>query len=106
MAVFHNEGRWDTSNVEFSGGRILAYDKRVKTPRMQFIDYGLGVFHQDAFTGIPAEGSYDLAQLYQDLLSRGELAACEIKQRFYEIGSVEGLNELSQYLASGAKTSS
>jgi NDP-sugar pyrophosphorylase family protein len=106
MTVFHNEGRWDTSTVEFSGGRILAYDKRVKTPRMQFIDYGLGVFHQDAFTGIPAEGSYDLAQLYQDLLSRGELAACEIKQRFYEIGSVEGLNELSQYLASGAKTSS
>ena len=48
MTVFRNEGRWDTSNVEFAGGRILAYDKKQHPPRMQHIDYGLGVFHRSA----------------------------------------------------------
>ena len=43
MTVFRNEGQWDTSNVEFRDGRILAYDKVARTPAMQYIDYGLGV---------------------------------------------------------------
>src|ERR1017187_4665118 len=43
MSVYRNEGLWDTSNVEFTGGRILAYDKANRTPAMRHIDYGLGV---------------------------------------------------------------
>ena len=46
MTVFRNEGQWDSSNVEFAEGRILAYDKRNRTPRMRHIDYGLGVFER------------------------------------------------------------
>lgn len=94
MTVYRNEGRWDTSNVEFAGGRILAYDKKDRTPRMQYIDYGLGVFRRDAFDGAQA----DLAEVYRDLLRSGQLAACEVHQRFYEIGSFEGIAELSRHL--------
>ena len=50
MTVFRNEGRWDTSNVEFDDGRILAYDK-APNPRMRHIDYGLGVLDRRAFDG-------------------------------------------------------
>ena len=53
MTVFRNEGRWDTSNVEFRDGRILAYDKVARTPAMQYIDYGLGVLDRRAFDGVP-----------------------------------------------------
>ena len=52
MTVFQNEGHWDSSNVEFAAGRILAYDKKNPTPRMRSIDYGLGVFHRRAFARI------------------------------------------------------
>lgn len=41
MTVFRNEGQWDASNVEYAGGRILAYDKQQRTGRMQYIDWGL-----------------------------------------------------------------
>jgi NDP-sugar pyrophosphorylase family protein len=100
MTVYRNEGQWDSSNVEFAGGEILAYDKSAKSPRMRYIDYGLGVFRRDVFQELASQGPLDLARLYQDLLARGELAACEVSQRFYEIGSVSGLQELSEYLAS------
>jgi NDP-sugar pyrophosphorylase family protein len=99
MAVYRNEGQWDTSNVEYSGGRILAYDKVRRTPAMRYIDYGLGMFRASAFHGVPADRPSDLAALYQDLLRQGELAAWESPDRFYEIGSPEGIRDLTEFLS-------
>src|SRR5262249_54496094 len=31
MTVFRNDGKWDTSNVEYRDGKIIAYDKQVRT---------------------------------------------------------------------------
>jgi NDP-sugar pyrophosphorylase family protein len=104
MTVFRNEGKWDTSNVEFeagglNGGKILAYSKTNRTPRMRYIDYGLGVFRAEAFQDLPAGEACDLAQLYADLLHRQQLAAFEVRERFYEIGSPAGLQETAEFLA-------
>jgi NDP-sugar pyrophosphorylase family protein len=99
MTVFRNQGQWDSSNVEFFEGRILTYDKVNRTPRMHHIDYGLGAFRRQAFAAMPGNGPYDLAALYQSLLRQGELAAWESPQRFYEIGSQEGIRELTEFLS-------
>jgi len=98
MTVFRNDGQWDASNVEFTGGRLLAYDKKHRTPRMRHIDYGLGLFRRDVFARMP-EGAADLATVYQDLLAAGRLDAMEVGERFYEIGSFPGIDELSAFVA-------
>jgi NDP-sugar pyrophosphorylase family protein len=95
MTVFRNDGQWDASNVEFEEGRVLAYNKRNRTPRMRYIDYGLGVFHAEVFGRI---GAADLADVYAELLQAGELAALEVPERFYEIGSPTGLQEMRTFL--------
>jgi NDP-sugar pyrophosphorylase family protein len=102
MTVFRNEGRWDTSNVEFRDGRIIAYDKKARTPAMQYIDYGLGILDRRALEDVPEAGAYDLAAVLQEMLRRGELAGVEVTERFYEIGSVAGLEETRAYLAGRA----
>jgi NDP-sugar pyrophosphorylase family protein len=99
MTVFRNEGKWDTSNVEFETGKILAYSKTNRTPRMHHIDYGLGVFRAEAFQGLPVGEHRDLTELYSDLLQRKQLAAFEVRERFYEIGSPAGLRETAEFLA-------
>jgi NDP-sugar pyrophosphorylase family protein len=91
MTVFRNDGQFDASNVEFTNGRMVRYDKLTLTPAMHHIDYGLGIFTAQAFQRYPDGEPFDLATVYQDLLARGELAACEVERRFYEIGSPEGL---------------
>jgi NDP-sugar pyrophosphorylase family protein len=101
MTVFRNEGRWDASNADFSSGRIHAYSKENRTPQMRYIDYGLGVFHASALSGLPDGASRDLADVYQDLLARGELAGFEVHERFYEIGSLDGRRDLAEYLTTG-----
>jgi hypothetical protein len=66
---------------------------------MRHLDYGLGVFARRAFDEVPGETATDLETLYRSLLERGELAACEVSQRFYEVGSFEGLEEIRRFLA-------
>jgi len=98
MTVFRNDGQWDTSNVEFRDGRILAYDKVARTTAMHYIDYGLGVWNRRAFEVVPETGSCNLATVCQEMLRRGELAGFEVTQRFYEIGSVVGLEQTRKHL--------
>jgi MurNAc alpha-1-phosphate uridylyltransferase len=100
MTVFHNQGQWDKSNVEYADGKILKYDKNQQTSHMHYIDYGLGIFNKCAFDQVASAQSYDLALLYQYLLQHNQLAAHEVKERFYEVGSFAGISELGYYLAS------
>jgi NDP-sugar pyrophosphorylase family protein len=102
MTVFRNEEHWDASNIEFANGQILAYDKKNRHSRMRHIDYGLGVLAKSAFARVPANEPFDLATLYQELLRNNQLAAFEVFQRFYEIGSPAGLAETRRHLASGS----
>lgn len=101
MTVFHNEGRWDASNIEYRAGAILDYNKEQKTSRMHFIDYGLGILTPQALEYIPDTEPYDLAQLYRSLLKKNQLAATEVTQRFYEIGSYQGIRDLDAYFEHG-----
>ena len=99
MTVFRNEGAWDTSNVEFTGEKIIRYDKRERTPAMLHIDYGLSVFTAAVFADRPPGEALDLADLQRDLVAQGRMAGHEIRERFYEVGSHSGLAELNQLLA-------
>src|SRR5262249_53253471 len=94
MTVLENEGRWDASNVWFEGGEIHSYDKKRPGPKMRHIDYGISVLSAPVFASFPDNVPFDLADVYSRLVSAGQMAAYEVKQRFYEIGSRDGLAEL------------
>jgi NDP-sugar pyrophosphorylase family protein len=96
MTVLRNEGRWDTSNVVFDGRLVTVYDKRNRTPEMQWIDYGLGVLTADA---LDVTDDTDLATVYRTLAEQGQLAGYEATERFYEIGTPEALAETEAFLA-------
>jgi N-acetyl-alpha-D-muramate 1-phosphate uridylyltransferase len=104
MTVFRNEGRWDTSNVEMDGDRIKLYSKDQPNPRMTHIDYGLGILKSEVFENYshrkfrPGNSKFDLAEIYEELSKKRDLASFEATHRFYEIGSHDGLKELNGIL--------
>jgi len=101
MTVLRNDGKWDASNVIYDQDRIILYDKLADPAvrsQMQHIDYGLSALRRDALYQA-SKPVFDLAALFRDLSLRGELAGFEVHQRFYEIGSPEGLRDLEAYLA-------
>jgi NDP-sugar pyrophosphorylase family protein len=110
MTVFHNAGRWDTSNVIFRAGRIELYDKhrRTRPPAdFDYIDYGLSGLRRSVIermvpTPRAPDEKADLADLFHRLSRGGELAGLEITERFFEIGSPAGLEEFEQWIRARA----
>lgn len=98
MTVYRNDDLWDRSNVLFRNGRIERYDKERRTPDMRHIDYGLGALRAEAMAAYPPDSKFDLAEVYSSLLEADQLAGFEVAQRFYEIGSLNGLRETEVYL--------
>jgi NDP-sugar pyrophosphorylase family protein len=99
MTVFRNENSWDASNVEFSNRRIIAYDKKNRTEKMQHIDYGLLAMRSSAFSFWMSVETFDLADVLTPMASAGELAGFETGVRFYEAGSETGIADLEHVLA-------
>ena len=97
MTVIKNQDQWDKSNVLFVEGQLIEYNKRTPRAEMAYIDYGLGVLTATLLEQYPIGQSFDLAEMYQDLSLRGQLAGLEVYERFYEIGSHTGLKETSEY---------
>jgi NDP-sugar pyrophosphorylase family protein len=105
MTVFHNEGRWDTSNVIYEPGepgKVVLYDKQRRTRPPEdfaFIDYGLSAFDRRVIADeVPAGATADLAGVFHALSVRGDLAGLQVTERFYEIGSPAGLEDFAAWL--------
>jgi NDP-sugar pyrophosphorylase family protein len=98
MTVLRNEGRWDKSNADFDGTRVTAYSKVAGD--FEWIDYGLSILTPDVAGEIPNDEPVDLAEVFTRLSGEGRLAGLEVSDRFYEIGSPQGLAELERFLTS------
>jgi N-acetyl-alpha-D-muramate 1-phosphate uridylyltransferase len=98
MTVLRNDDQWDASNVIYREGRLIEYNKREARSDMNFIDYGLGVLSSNILMSHKEDEVFELADVYHDLSIQGSLAGLEVHERFYEIGSHQGLQETAEYL--------
>jgi NDP-sugar pyrophosphorylase family protein len=95
MTVIENDGRWVASNALFSDGVVTAYDKRTPPPEARWVDYGVLAFEERVFDEHDAA---DLSDLCRELAARGALGGFLVRERFYEIGTPEGLAEADAFL--------
>jgi len=102
MAVFHNRDRYDRSNVVLEGERVAVYDKARRLPGMEYIDAGATALRREAVLRIPPGQPYPLEALLQALAQEGLLGAYRTDQRFYEVGSPQGLAEFEQAVRAGS----
>ena len=98
MTVFSNKDKWDTSNVVFDGKNIKLYSKKNKIPAMDYIDYGVGILNKNNFVDRIENANFDLSEIYENLSKDENLIGFEIVNRFYEIGSFSGIEDISAYL--------
>ncbi len=98
MTVYENQDRLDKSNVEFRNGKLMDYKKGSESKSMQHIDYGLTYFKREALEPWANQSSFDLSIVCSQLAKMGNLMGFQVFQRFYEIGSVQGIKEFSHYL--------
>lgn len=97
MTVLKNENKWDKSNIVFREGRIIKYEK-VDDTEFDYIDYGFSILRKNALTPFMSEDKFDLKDVFKDLISKQEMLGFEVFNRFYEIGSFQGIEETKDYL--------
>ena len=98
MTVYRNENQFDASNVKFTNQTLINYEKGTNDPEMLHIDYGLTYFRKDAFPPAAGRQAFDLSDKCHELSLSGKLGGFEVFERFYEIGSVMGIEQFSEYL--------
>jgi len=96
MTVYENNGKYDRSNVRSSNDLVLEYNKEITKSEMRHIDYGLGVMSSSLFDNWPTK--FDLSEIYTLLASKRKLAGFEVFERFYEIGSFGGIEDINNFL--------
>lgn len=98
MTVFKNSGLYEKSNIHYFDKKIINYDKNTLNINMQYIDYGLLYFNKSAFLEKDIGTSFDISSLLSYWISQGNVEGLEVYNRFYEIGSLVGMKELSEFL--------
>ena len=99
MTVLRNDNRWERSNVLYRNGEIIEYDKHSQRADMAHVDFGLSVLSSSVFAPYAAAKVIDLADICRDLSRSGLLAAFEVSERFYEIGSLQGIADTEEFLS-------
>jgi NDP-sugar pyrophosphorylase family protein len=100
MAVFRNEGKWDASNVvlDDAAAWVVRYEKGQKDPAFDHIDYGATAVRRSVIAALEAGRPAGFDALQRDLADRKRLRAYVAHERFFEIGSPDGLAALEQHL--------
>jgi MurNAc alpha-1-phosphate uridylyltransferase len=101
MAVFENGSQWDSSNVVLTsdGARVARYEKGTKDPSFRHIDYGATAMRRSALDAYAKDARFGLDSLQHQLAAQGRMGAYVAAQRFFEIGTPDGLADLEAHLA-------
>ncbi|MDA9624934.1 sugar phosphate nucleotidyltransferase [Candidatus Pelagibacter bacterium] len=96
MTIYKNESKFDKSNVYFKNKTII-YNKDNPTAEMKYIDYGLNLVNKKIFKKFMNNDIFDLSEVFTYLSENSMLDVMEIYDRFYEVGSEEGLINTIDY---------
>lgn len=98
LTVYKNHNLYDKSNIRLKDSLVTAYDKTNPDGKLIYIDAGLSILRKEVLNQIPLVTPSPLEELYQKIIAKREMLAYEVSQRFYEIGSAQGLKEFENLI--------
>jgi NDP-sugar pyrophosphorylase family protein len=101
MSIYENHGAWDQSNTlaDAKGEWVVRYEKNRPELKLPFIDYGAIALRREVIAAVPAGKTCGLDGIQTELANQKRLRAVVARDRFFEIGSPEGLATLHELLA-------
>jgi NDP-sugar pyrophosphorylase family protein len=99
MTIYRNENNFDKSNVK-SLRDTFYYNPLGQGRAYEYIDYGANMFNKSCFNESMTYDfdTFELYQLQLSLQDEKQLDFYMMKHRFYEIGSVAGIEDFKRYV--------
>ena len=84
-----------SANILLKKKRIIKYSKR-NNKNFNYIDYGFLIFEKDVFVKFKLK-KFDLSRIFDYLVKKRNLEYQIVTKKFYQIGSLKGINEFKKY---------
>jgi len=94
MSVWKNNNKIEPSNINVKDNEVIS----VGEPNSEYIDYGAIIFDKSVLKFITKDTFFSSKDLLKILSKKRQIAAYEMKSRFYDIGNPERLKELEDLL--------
>jgi N-acetyl-alpha-D-muramate 1-phosphate uridylyltransferase len=104
MFVFENRNKYGRSDVEVKNGFVTNYDKTTQTPKMTWINYGVTALRRESLDRVPKGREHNEQEFFSQLIRDHELLAHVVKERFYEIGNLQSLQEFKEFVSKKFQT--
>lgn len=95
--AYENHNQLEPSNLLLDGEYVKGYRKAPPLPGAYYIEWGLNIFSREII-GAVAKDFFPISDYFDLLVPQRELLAYVVRERFYEIGSLNGLKETEIFL--------
>jgi len=104
ISLYRNNDQYDVSNIlATNDGQVKLYDKNANLPKMQHIDAGVSVVDKRILAEGPSSRAFAIEDIFRKLSQQGKIAGFNITQRFFEVGSKQGLIDMRKFAESISK---
>lgn len=100
MAAWPNSGH-EKSNVHVQDGLVTVYDKAWQGEPLPYLNFGVSILKREVVEMIPEGRPYSQEELYERLIAVRSLAAFEVADRPYEVGSFQGKADFEALIDAG-----
>jgi NDP-sugar pyrophosphorylase family protein len=83
-------------NIFLKNNKIIYYQKNSNNKNFKYIDYGLMALRKDALQHFLNKKKFDLNLIIKYLIKHEDIEAYKVKEKFYHIGSLEGIKEIKK----------
>lgn len=98
MAILENNNMFDKSNVKYYQDNINIFYSKNNLHKMNYIDYGVSILRSTLFKDYKNNQiNIDLSLIFEEFSKKKLIQGYQVKERFYEIGSFEGLSDITKY---------
>lgn len=97
MGIYKNNNKYDKSNVKLKKDGTIVYNKKISNHKFDYIDYGISIMNKKNFENINKK-IFDLSVIQSSLSKNNQLRGYKIKKKFFEIGSLDGINNFKKFL--------
>jgi len=98
MAAYRNHNEYGKSDLVVKQGYVVRYKKENHPGKMEWVNFGVTALRKRALTLVASGEECNEEDFYGALISRRELLAFPVRERFYEIGSPRSLREFQRFI--------
>jgi NDP-sugar pyrophosphorylase family protein len=94
----NNDETLHKNNIAYINNQIVDYSQLNLNNSCQYVDYGITILNKNYLDNIDETWYTNVSNLYNFAIAKNNLASYVIKERFYEVGSLRGIQDFTKYV--------